>query len=330
MAEAERVDPNDVRIFSGRSNPALAQAIAGYLQIPLSPTRARRFSDGNLQVQLGESVRSRVVLLVQSFSVPVSDHLVELLLMLDAARGAAAREVHAIVPYYSFARSDKKDAPRISIAARLMARLIHTAGATHVMTMSLHSAQVHGFFDVPTDPLTARPCFEDYFRRRDLSGTVVVAPDAGRARSATRFASKLGLPVIVGNKTRLSDREVRLEPFTVSLSGFERAIVYDDEIAAGTSVIAMVELLASQGVREVKAVCTHGVFSGDALDRLSALPQLTEIVASDTIAQPPEKRVPKLTVLSVAPLFGEAIRRNYLGQSITDLFSFWEEFQAEA
>ncbi len=329
MTDAERVDPNDLRIFSGRSNPALAEAIAQYLHIPLSPTRTRRFSDGNLQVQLGETVRSRVVLLVQSFSMPVSDHLVELLLMLDAARGAGAREVHAIVPYYSFARADKKDAPRISIAARLMARLIHTAGATHVMTMSLHAPQVHGFFDVPTDPLTARPGFEDYFRQQDLAGTLVVAPDAGRARSATRFAKKLGLRVIVGNKTRLSDKEVRLEPFTADLSGYRRAILYDDEIAAGTSVIAMVQLLASHGLAEVRAVCTHGVFSGDALARLSALPQLTEIIASDTIHIPPEKRVPKLKVLSVAPLFGEAIRRNYLGQSISDLFAFWEEFQME-
>ncbi len=329
MSSAEPVDPNDVRIFSGRSNPALAEAIARHLQIPLSPTRHRRFSDDNQQIQLGESVRSRVVLVVQSFSMPVSDHLVELLLMLDAARGAGAREVHAIVPYYSFARSDKKDAPRISIAARLMARVIQTAGATHVMTMSLHSPQVHGFFDVPTDPLTARPCFEDYFRRQDLSATVVVAPDAGRARSATRFATKLGLPVIVGSKTRISDREVKLAPFTMDLSAYRRAILYDDEIAAGTSVIAMVELLASHGIGRVQAVCTHGVFSGDALARLSALPQLTEIIASDTIAIPTHKRVPKLTVLSVAPLFGEAIRRNYLGQSISDLFAFWEEFNAE-
>jgi ribose-phosphate pyrophosphokinase len=329
MAEAERVDPNDVRIFSGRSNPALAEAIAGHLQLPLSPTRLRRFSDGNLQVQLGETVRSRVVLLVQSFSVPVSDHLVELLLMLDAAHGAGAREVHAIVPYYSFARSDKKDAPRISIAAHLMARLLQTAGATHVMTMSLHSPQVHGFFDVPTDPLTARPCFEDYFRHQDLAETVVVAPDAGRARSAGRFADRLGLPVIVGNKTRISDQEVRLAAFPGDLSGWKRAILYDDEIAAGTTVIAMVELLASYGIQDVRAVCTHGIFSGDALARLSALPQISEIIASDTVPIPAEKRVPKLRVLSVAPLFGEAIRRNYLGQSIGDLFAFWSEFKAE-
>lgn len=326
---AERIDPDGVRIFSGSANPALAEAIAQYLHVPLSPTRVRRYSDDNLSVQLGMTVRSRVVLLVQSFSQPVNDHLVELLLMLDAARSAGAREVHAVIPYYSFARSDKKDAPRISIGARLMAKLIVTAGATHAMTMSLHAPQVHGYFDVPTDPLTARPCFEAHFRQQDLTSTVVVAPDAGRARSAARFAARLGLPVIVGSKTRVSDTEVRLAPFATDLSGWRRAIIYDDEIAAGTSVIALVQLLAQHGIEDVRAVCTHGIFSADALARLSALPQLSEIIATDTIYIPPAKRVPKLRVLSVAPLFGEAIRRNFLGQSIGDLFAFWEEFRLE-
>ena len=325
----ERIDPDSIRIFSGSANPALAEAIARYLQVPLSPVRVRRYSDDNLSVQLGDTVRARVVLLVQSFSRPVNDHVVELMLMLDAARSAGAREVHAVVPYYSFARSDKKDAPRISIAGRLMARLMETAGATHVMTMSLHAPQVHGFFDVPIDPLTARPCFEQHFKHQDLTDTVVVSPDAGRARSATRFAERLGLPVIVGAKTRISDNEVKLAPFAVDLSGWRRAIIYDDEIAAGTSIAAMVEHLASYGIAEMRAVCTHGIFSGRALERLSALPQLSEIIATDTIYTPPEKRVPKLRVLTVAPLFGEAIRRNALGQSIGDLFSFWEEFRAE-
>jgi ribose-phosphate pyrophosphokinase len=323
------LNPDDVRLFSGSANRALAEAIAQYLKVPLSPARTRRYSDDNLAVQLGATVRARTVLIVQSLCAPVSDHLVELLLMLDAARGAAAREVHAVVPYYSFARSDKKDAPRISIAGRLVARLLQTAGATHVMTMSLHSPQVHGFFDVPTDPLTARPCFEDYFRRQDVAATVVVAPDAGRARSAGRFARALGLPLIVGSKVRISDREVKLAPFTGDLSQWRRAILYDDEIAAGTTVIAMVELLASHGIQDVRAVCTHGIFSGEALARLQAQPHITEVITTDTVPVAPEKRVPKLRVLTVAPLFGEAIRRNLRGQSIGDLFAFWSEFQGE-
>ena len=329
MAEFDRIDPRDVRIFSGSSNPALAEAIARYLQVPLDPSRSRRFSNDNLYIQLGASVRSRAVFIVQSLGPPADQHVLELLMMLDTARTAGAREVHAVIPYFSYARSDKKDAPRISIAGRLMARLIETAGATHVMTMSLHAPQVHGFFDVPTDPLTARPIFEEYFKKQDLSRTVVVAPDGGRARSASRFASRLGLPVAVGSKTRMSDREVRLTGIIGNVSGQRRAIIYDDEIASGSSAAAMAKLLIAQGVEDIASVCTHGVFAGDSVAQLTAIPQLTQIVTSDTVAIPESKRTPQMHVLPVAPLFGEAIRRNYLRESIGDLFTFWEDFQAE-
>jgi ribose-phosphate pyrophosphokinase len=329
MSDSERLNPNDVRLFSGSSNPAFAEAVARYLHVPLSPSRTRRFSNDNLYVQLGETVRGRAVFIFQSFSPPVSDHIIEMLMMLDAARTAGPSEVHAVIPYYSYGRSDKKDAPRISIAGRLMAHLIQAAGATHVMTMALHSPQVHGFFDVPTDPLTARPVFENYFRQQDLAGTIVVAPDAGRARSAGRFAASLGLPVAIGSKKRISDQEVVLSGLIGDVAGKERAIIYDDEIASGGSTVAMVELLLQHGVREVRVVCTHGVFTGQALERLGALPELVEIVTSDTVPIPEAKRIDKLRVLSVAPLFGEAIRRNSLRQSIGDVFAFWEEFEPE-
>ncbi|MBI4769854.1 MAG: ribose-phosphate pyrophosphokinase [Chloroflexi bacterium] len=323
------LDPSDNRIFSGSSNPALAGAIAAYLGLPLDPTRVRRFSNDNLYIQLGSSVRSRAVYIVQSLSAPVNDHIVELLMMLDIARGAGAREVHAVIPYFSFARSDKKDAPRISITGRLLARLIETAGATHVLTMTLHSPQVHGFFDVPTDPLTARPVFQEYFRKRDLSDTMVVAPDAGHARAASDFAQALGLPVAAGSKTRISDREVRISGLVGLVEVCRRALIYDDEIASGASVLALGRVLIEHGVEQISAVCTHGVFTGDALERLAALSQITEIVTTDTVPIPESKRVPGLEVLSVAPLFGEAIRRNSMRESIGDLFAFWEEFQAE-
>jgi ribose-phosphate pyrophosphokinase len=301
------------------------------LGLPLNPVRVKRFSNDNLYVQLGASVRDRVVYIVQSLSLPVNDHIVELFMMLDAARSAGARAVHALIPYYSFARSDKKDAPRISITGRLLARLISCAGATHVMTMALHAPQVHGFFDVPTDPLTARPLFDEYFRKQDLSNTIIVAPDAGSARSATRFANALGLPVAAGVKTRLSDREVRLNTLIGDMTGKRLAVIYDDEIAAGSSTEAMTKLLVAQGVPEVKAVCTHGVLVGNALERLNTIPQLTEVITTDTVPISAQKRaqLPKLKILSVAPLFGEAIRRNLLRQSIGDLFAFWEEFKAE-
>ena len=196
---ATAIDPNDVRFFSGSSHPQLATDIATYLGVPLDETHISRFSNDNLYIQLGASVRSRQVYILQSLSPPVNDHLVELLMMLDIARGASAREVHAIIPYFSFARSDKKDAPRISITARLVADLLQTAGATHVMTMMLHSPQVHGFFSIPADPLSSRPVFVHHFQQHLLTGTIVVAPDIGHAKSAARFASDLGLPVTAVN-----------------------------------------------------------------------------------------------------------------------------------
>lgn len=322
----QAIDPAEVRFFSGSSNPQLAADIAHYLGVPLEKTRITRFSNDNLYIQLGASVRSRKVFIVQSLSPPVNDHLLELLMMLDIARGAAATEIHAIIPYYSFARSDKKDAPRICITARLIADLLQTSGATHVMTMMLHSPQVHGFFSVPTDPLSSRPIFTRYFQERDLSSTIVVTPDVGQARSAARFAGNLGLPVTTGNKERVSDTEVRISGIVgQQVRGYQRALIYDDEIATGSSVLELSRLLIEQGVQEIWVTCTHGVFVGGGLERLVAVPQITEIVTTDTVYIPAEKRHPKLHVLSVAPVFGEAIRRNYLRQSIGDLFVFGEE-----
>ncbi|MCC7359121.1 MAG: ribose-phosphate pyrophosphokinase [Anaerolineales bacterium] len=323
------VNPDDLRLFAGSSNPALADALAAYLRVPRSPARSGHYSNDSLHVQLGETVRSRVVVIVQSFSPPVAEHAQELLLMLDAARSAGAKEVHAIIPYYSYARSDKKDAPRISIAGRLMARLMQTAGATNVMTMSLHSAQVHGFFDVPTDPLTARPVFEEYFRHLPLADTIVISPDAGRVHSAGRFAQRLNLPLAVGNKTRVSDTQVIVSGLIGDVSGKTQAIIYDDEIASGTSITEVSKVLRGLGIERFWVVCTHGVFAGDALARLSALPGVQEIIATDTVPIPANKRTDKLRMLSVAPLFGEAIRRNYLRQSIGDLFTFWNEYTVE-
>ncbi len=327
---SHQLDPHDIRVFSGSSHRALAAGIAAHLQVPLEDSRTRQFSNSNTYVQLGASVRSRAVFIVQSLSAPANEHLMELLMMLDIVRGAAAREVHAIIPYFSYARSDKKDAPRISITARLVADLLKTAGATHVMTMTLHSPQVHGFFDVPTDPLTARGLFMEHFQKtwpeRDLREAIVIAPDAGRARSAARFAKMLDLPTIAAEKTRISDKEVKMgELISKQVKGFRRAIIYDDEIASGGSVIKLSELLIENGVQQITAVCTHGVFTGNAIENLAAIPQITEIVTTDTVPIPLEKRAPHMTVLSVAPIFGEAIRHNYFRESIGDLFSFWED-----
>jgi ribose-phosphate pyrophosphokinase len=319
------IDPNNVRFFSGSSHPQLAAKIANYLNVPLENTLITRFSNDNLYIQLGASVRSRKVFLVQSLSQPVNDHLVELLIMIDIARSASAAEVHAIIPYFSFSRSDKKDAPRISITARLIADLLQTAGVTHIMTMVLHSPQVHGFFSIPTDPLTSRPVFRPFFQQLDLSNAIVVSPDMGHAKSAARFARDLCLPVTAGNKERISDTEVTIDGIVgQQVRGYKRAIVYDDEIATGGSVLEITRILVEQGIEEIYVTCTHGVFAHGGLERLAAIPQITAIVTTDTVPIPSEKRHPKLHVLSVAPIFGEAIRCNYTRQSIGDLFIYGE------
>jgi ribose-phosphate pyrophosphokinase len=319
------IDPSEVRFFSGSSNPQLAGDISRQLGIPLEETHVSRFSNDNLYVQLGASVRYRKVFIVQSLSQPVNDHLVELLMMLDIARSAAAAEAHAIIPYFSFARSDKKDAPRISITARLVADLLKTAGATHVMTMMLHSPQVHGFFGLPTDPLSSRRVFHEYLKNRDLSDTVIVSPDMGQAKSAARFAQSLGLPVAAGNKERISDSEVRISGLVGNqVRGHKNALVYDDEIATGGSILELSRLLIEHGVEDILVMCTHGVFTRGGLDRLAAVSEISEIVTTDTVYTPPEQRHPKLTVLSVAAAFAGAIEHNFHRESLGDLFVYGE------
>lgn len=327
------LNPHDVRFFSGQSHPQLAAGIADYLSVPLDPTNFSRFSNDNLYIQLGASVRSRIVFIIQSLSPPVSDHLLELLMMLDIARSAGADQIHAIIPYFSYARSDKKDAPRISITARLVADLLATAGASHIMTMTLHSPQVHGFFSIPTDPLTARHLFTHYFTDQQLNPeeVLVIAPDVGRAKPAARFAASLGLRAAAAQKDRISDTLVVIDDSIERVvRGYRQAIVYDDEIATGSSVMEVCRILIRCGIEEIKLVCTHGVFSGDSLARLSAIPQVHEIVSTNTVPIPPEKHSDKLSVLNVAPVFGEAIWRNYTRQTIGDLFTFSEESQNES
>ena len=317
-------DISDIRVFSGSAHPGLAHEICDYLGVPLQETITSRFSNDNLYVHLGSSVREQEVFIIQPLCPPVSDHLLELLMMLDIARSASAHSIHAVIPYYSYGRSDKKDAPRISITGRLIADLLSTAGATHVITMTLHSPQVHGFFSVPTDDLTARSVLARHFEGRDLSETTLVSPDIGHAKRAAEFARILGnLPVAAGNKTRYNDNVVRVE-IIGEIRGHQ-AIVMDDEIATGSSVIETVSQLREKGITEVSVVCTHGVFTAGALRKLAAVPEITEIVTTNTLPIPPAERPPLLHVLSVAPLFGEAIRSNYLGLSLGDLFIDWTD-----
>jgi len=316
-AEDHPCDPfAHVRIFSGRSHPDLAREICTRLGVPLSPSKTRRFRNDNLFVQLQASVREKEVFIIQSLSPPVSDHILELLLLLDAARSASARRITAVIPYFSYARSDKKDEPRISIAARLIADLLATAGASHVLTMALHSPQVHGFFSVPTDHLSSLTIFADYFRGKDLSDTVVVAPDIGHAKRARDLARTLGLHMVAANKQRVEVMEIIGEVRT------KRAIIFDDEIATGGTVMETIKALKARGVERFSVAATHGVFCGPARERFAALPEVEEIVLTNTVYMPPERRLPNMVVLSAAPILAEAIRRNLLGESLQPLFAY--------
>src|SRR4051812_17976035 len=235
----------EIVVLSGSAHVPLAERICDHLGVPLSPTEIRRFSNDCLYVQLQENCRQRDVYVIQPLVAPTQEHLMELLLMLDAARGASAAEITAVIPHYAYARSDKKDASRISIAGRLVADMLVTAGADRVLTMTLHAPQVHGFFSVPVDHLTAIGELADHFRGRDLDNTVVISPDLGNAKTATQFAPPLGLPVAAGSKQRLADDRVVIDAIVGDVRG-KKAIILDDEIATGGSIVELLERLDEQ------------------------------------------------------------------------------------
>ncbi|SDL36002.1 ribose-phosphate pyrophosphokinase [Nonomuraea maritima] len=308
----------DITVFSGSAHPELAEEICAQLGTPLHPVQTNRFANDALEVQLQANCRERDVFVIQPLVPPTQEHLVELLLMLDAARGASAARITAVIPHYAYARSDKKGAPRISIGARLVADLVVTAGADRVLTMTLHSPQVHGFFGVPVDHLHALRELAAHFRRYDLSNTVVVSPDLGNAKDAAQFARMLGTEVAMGAKQRFSDDRVVISSVIGEVSGKD-VIILDDEIAKGSTVIELLDRLREQDVRSVRVACTHGLFSGGAVERLGSLREVREIVCTNTV--PPPKPSDKLTVLSIAPAMAEAMRRIHDGESVSALFS---------
>jgi ribose-phosphate pyrophosphokinase len=309
-----------LKIFSGSAHPALAKAICEHLQIPLGAAHTIRFTNENLKVRIDENVRDADVYVVQPSCPPVNEGLVELLIMLDALRSASAARITAITPYYPYVRSDKKDEPRISITARLVADLLQTAGADRVIAVDLHSPQVQGFLRMPSDHLTARSILVDYFRKRpDLEAHVVVAPDAGEVKDAAGFAKQLGVPIAIVDKRRFGDDENARAVHLVGEVRGKRAIIVDDEIATGGTVIESSDFVLREGASDVSVACVHGVLSGNAIERLRASP-IAELVVTDTIPLPPEKRDPKITVLSVASLLAEAISRVHDGRSVSELF----------
>jgi ribose-phosphate pyrophosphokinase len=310
---------NSIVVFSGHAHPELARALCKRLKVPLSPSTTTTFSNDCLGVQLEANCRQADVFIVQPIVPPVQHHLMELLLMLDAARGASAARITAVIPHYAYARSDKKDAPRISIAARLVADLLVTAGANRVLVMTLHSPQVHGFFSVPVDHMNALKVLSQHFRRQRLDHTVVVSPDLGNAKQASHLARSLDLPVAAGSKKRLSDDHVVIDTLVGDVEG-KNVIVLDDEISNGGTIIEMLNQLRERRVKRIAVACTHGLFTGAAIARLRSRAEITEIVTTDTVPIPADKRLPNMKILSIAPLLAETIRRIHVGESVSVLF----------
>jgi ribose-phosphate pyrophosphokinase len=311
---------DELRIFAGNSNGSLAQEICHHLHLQMSELEIVRFANDNLFVQVMENVRERDVFVVQSFTHPVSEHIMELMITLDALRSASAGRITAVIPYYSYARSDKKDAPRISITGRLMADLLHTAGANRVLTMDLHAPQVHGFFSVPVDHLTATPIITEYVKDKyGLEAAVVVAADAGGAKRVGRIAERLRLPMAIIDKRRKGDQNVQ-QGFVVGDVKDRMALVFEDEIATGSTMITTVQTLLEAGASRVIAGATHPILCGPAVQNLQVA-DLDELIVTNTCHVTPEKCFEKLTVLSVAPLFAEAIYRIHTGESVGALFT---------
>jgi ribose-phosphate pyrophosphokinase len=306
-----------LKVFSGSSHEGLTRQICDCLGLPLGQMHTVRFSNENLKVKIDENVREQDVFVVQTATPPLSEHIVELFIVLDALKHSSARRVTAVLPYFPYARSDKKDEPRISITARLMADLLATAGADRVLTVDLHSPQIQGFFSMPADQLTAVPVLCDRLKEQDLTNTVVVAADVGEAKDAGRFAKRLGLPIAIIDKRRTGDDEsAHVRAIIGDVKG-KRCLLVDDEIATGGTVFAAADFLLESGAVGVEAAVVHPVMSGKAYDRLAAS-KLDRLLVTNTL--PLAKTDPKMETLSVAPLIAEAITRIHDGRSLSELF----------
>lgn len=308
-----------LKIFSGSSNRPLAEAICQYAGVKLGKCEIMKFSNENIKVSYNESLRGKDVFIVQSSRTGVNESIMELLIMIDAAKHASAARITAVTPYLPYVRSDKKDEPRISITARLIADLFEISGANRVMTMNLHSPQAQGFFRIPCDHLLAGKLLCDYWKKEDLENCVVVAPDAGSAKLAGRYAIRLSLPLAILDKRRNDDSESPVIQNVIGDVKGKGALIFDDEIASGGSIIEVVEALKRYGVEEITACCVHGILSGKAIQRIQES-QIKRLIITDTVHLPPEERFEKLEILSIAELFGDAIKCTNKGHSISGLY----------
>jgi len=307
-----------LKIFTGNANPKLAQDIARYLGTTVGQSEINRFKDGEINIRIGETVRGADVFVVQPTSAPTDTHLVEILIMIDAFRRASAKEVAAVIPYYGYARQDRKTQPRDPISAKLVANLLTAAGADRVLTMDLHAGQIQGFFDIPVDNLRAMPILANYFQEKGLEDVVVVSPDVGGVSRAREFANRLDCTLAIVDKRRPAPNVAEAANVIGDIQG-KTAIIIDDIIDTAGSMCEAVRVLIDRGAKEVYACCSHAVLSPPATERLAASP-VKEVVVTNSIPLPPEKQLDKIKVLSVAPLFGEAIRRIFEELSVSKLF----------
>ena len=311
----------ELKVFSGRANPALTDAICNYLEIRPGRAHAETFPDGELFVKLNDDVRGRDVFVVQPTCRPVNDNLLEMLVFMDCLRRASARRITAVLPYFGYARQDRKDEGRVPITAKLVSNLIREAGADRVLTMDLHAAQIQGFFDIPVDHLQAEPAFTKHFQNLDFKNVTFVSPDVGNVKRARMYAEKVGCDLAVIDKRRTSGSTAIMYNIIGEVEGRD-VVMIDDMIATAGTVCEAARLVMDRGAKSVRGAATHPVFAGPALERLAAAP-FTEIVVADTIPMSNEARksLPNLVLLSVADIFGEAIARIHKHRSVSSLFN---------
>ena len=310
---------DELKVFTGNGHPELAKSVCEYLDIPLGQAEVFKFANDNTFVRIHENIRQRDVFIIQPTCFPVNDNLMELLIMIDACKRASAGRITAVVPYYGYGRTDKKDQPRVPITARLVADLLTAAGADRLLTVDLHAGQIQGFFNIPVDELTTLPLLGDYFAAKEIQDLVVVAVDIGISKKARDIAEHLGAPLAIIEKRRMNNNDISETMNVIGEVEGKTALVFDDEIVTGGSIVNAAKALYEQGVKDVFCCVTHPVLSKDGSE-IMAKSKFSEVVVTDTIPMPPEKRNGKFTVLSVAPLLGEAIYRIHKGQSVGDLF----------
>jgi ribose-phosphate pyrophosphokinase len=306
-------------LFSGSAHPMLAAAVAQHLFIPLGDLKITRFPDSEIYVKFEQSVRGTDAFILQPTCAPIDANLLELLILIDALKRASAESITVVLPYYGYARQEKKDRPREPITAKLIANLLTTAGAQRIVAMDLHADAIQGFFDIPVDHLTSLGVIADYLAGRGLQDIVVVSPDEGRVKKLRTIARKLNAPLAVGYKFHPDHGISEISGLAGDVRG-KTCVVYDDIISTGGSINEIVDVLLENGARpEITIACTHGVFAGKAIERL-ARPEIAEVIVTDTIPLPPEKLLPKTKVLSVAGIFAQAIRRVWSDESVSSLF----------